>query len=350
MLESNNTNEGVHIMDLLQEIALLEDESSAKNTQDSYEYAWTIWGNFVEWGKTHSASLADLDPENPTVEQVQAFVLWMQKYARGGKGYAPATIKARIAGLASKLQELHPDEIPVTSNPAVKKIIKGVKRTAAKAGHKQRKMKAILPTTLEKMLAAGRIRYGADSLITVRNEALLTLGWNLGARCSELVSLTRNNVQPIIKGGARVGYKFHWLSSKADKECEGMDKFIGVDNPFDPVARLEAWLEASQTKPSVNDSNWPLFRGVGTYNSIHNKPLHEKTILVLVRRYLSLAGIDPVGYGSHSLRAGVVTHLASEGYTALEIQAITGHKSAETVAGYVRRTGRDAIEIMKTGS
>ena len=129
-----------------------------------------------------------------------------------------------------------------------------------------------------------------------------------------------------------------------------MTKSIGTGNLFDPVARLEAWLEASQTPPSVNDSDWPLYRGVGSYNSIHTKSLHEKRILVLVRKYLSLAHIDPTGYGSHSLRAGVVTYLASQGYTALDIKKVTGHKSIDTVAGYVRDTGHDAIDIMRTGT
>ena len=336
-------------MDILQDIANLEEQSCAKNTTESYGFAWTIWGNFVEWAGIHSTSLG-VDKHNPTVEHVQAFVVWMQKYARGGKGYAPATVRARIAGLASKLRDLHPDQPLVTDHPSVKRVMKGVKRSAAKAGHKQKKMKAIMPDMLEKMLAAGRREYGTDSILTIRNESLLTLGWNCGARCSEIVSLTRNNVTPILEDGLRIGYRLHWLSSKADKDCEGMTKSIGTGNLFDPVARLEAWLEASQTPPGVNDSDWPLYRGVGSYNSIHTKSLHEKTILVLVRKYLSLAHIDPTGYGSHSLRAGVVTYLASQGYTALDIKKVTGHKSIDTVAGYVRDTGHDAIDIMRTGT
>ena len=340
-------------MDIMQNLAKLKKKSSAQNTTDSYDYAWQIWGNFVEWAKIHSASqpqLANINKDDPTVEDVEIFVTWMQGYARGGKGYAPATIHARIAGLTHKLQKLHPNKTPVTSSPAIKDVVRGAKREAADAGHKQRKMKAILPDTLEKMLAAGRVRYGTDSLMTCRNEAILTLGWNLGARCSEIVSLTRNNTTPIIEDGIRIGYRFHWLKSKADKECEGLTKSIGTTNLFDPVARLEAWLEASQTPPSVNDSAWPLFRGVGSYNSVLSQPLHHKTVLVLVRKYLTLASIDPAGFGSHSLRAGVVTYLASQGYTALDIKKVTGHKSIDTVAGYVRDTGRDAIEIMKTGS
>jgi integrase len=336
-------------MDILQDIANLEEQSCAQNTTDSYEFAWKIWGDFVEWAGIHSTTLG-VSRNNPTVEHVQAFVVWMQKYARGGKGYAPATVRARIAGLASKLREIHPDQPLVTDHPSVKRVLKGVKRSAAKSGVQQRKMKAILPDTLERMLAAGRVRYGTDSILTIRNESLLTLGWNLGARCSELVSLTRNNTTPILEDGLRIGYRFHWLSSKADKDCEGMSKSIGTANLFDPVARLEAWLEASQTPPSVSDALWPLYRAVGTHNSIHSKSLSEKSILVLVRRYLSLAGIDPAGYGSHSLRAGVVTYLASQGYTALDIKKVTGHKSIDTVAGYVRDTGHDAIDIMRTGT
>lgn len=63
----------------------------------------------------------------------------------------------------------------------------------------------------------------------------------------------------------------------------------------------------------------------------------------IVRQRLAAAGIDPAGYGSHSLRAGFVTEALRAGATTRQVMRQTGHTSEATVAVYDREhnPGRD---------
>jgi integrase len=55
-----------------------------------------------------------------------------------------------------------------------------------------------------------------------------------------------------------------------------------------------------------------------------------------VRRDAAVIGLDPLGYGAHSLRASFVTAAADRGADPLAIMQVTGHRNVATVAAYVR--------------
>ena len=330
-------------MDLMQELAKLDEKSCAQNTTDSYEFAWKIWGDFVEWAGLHATPPREIDKEDPTVDDVRIYVLWMQRIARGGQGYKPATMKARVAGLTARLQKLHPHKMPVSSHPAVKTSMKAaVNEQKVDQGVTTRKMAAITPDILKAMLAAGRKRWGTDSLLTIRNEALLTVGWSLGARASEIVSLERRYCEAVVQADELKAFKFTWPKAKAKDAA--MKKVLGAGELFDPVSKLQLWLDASRAPLGVNDMRWPVFRAVSTYNRDSGKKMTTRAILVLVRSYLTLAGYDAKSFGAHSLRSGIVTTLARRGLSVDKIMNVTKHQAADTVIGYIRATGRDEIE------
>ena len=61
----------------------------------------------------------------------------------------------------------------------------------------------------------------------------------------------------------------------------------------------------------------------------------------VVKRAAKLAGLEEMRFSSHSLRAGFVTQAAQNGKAIPTIQQQTGHKSLNTLMGYVRR----AVEL-----
>ena len=54
------------------------------------------------------------------------------------------------------------------------------------------------------------------------------------------------------------------------------------------------------------------------------------------RRCAAAAGLDPVHYGGHSLRAGLATSAARGGAEEREIARVTGHKSTRMLRHYIR--------------
>ena len=56
---------------------------------------------------------------------------------------------------------------------------------------------------------------------------------------------------------------------------------------------------------------------------------------ILVKR-MEAAGLDPAGFSSHSLRAGMLTQAASNGVSAWRLKEHSRHRHLETLAVYVR--------------
>ena len=64
--------------------------------------------------------------------------------------------------------------------------------------------------------------------------------------------------------------------------------------------------------------------------------LTDKTVALLIKKYINLAGIDSRNYSGHSLRSGFATSAADSGVEERNIMAMTGHKSAEMVRRYIK--------------
>ena len=62
----------------------------------------------------------------------------------------------------------------------------------------------------------------------------------------------------------------------------------------------------------------------------------DQTVVLLIKNYLSLAGIDNSNFSGHSLRAGFATVAAESGADERSIMSMTGHKSSQMVRRYIR--------------
>ena len=63
--------------------------------------------------------------------------------------------------------------------------------------------------------------------------------------------------------------------------------------------------------------------------------ISDKSVALIVKKYASLAGLDPNKYAGHSLRSGFATSAAEAGAEERNIMAMTGHKTTQMVRRYI---------------
>ena len=107
---------------------------------------------------------------------------------------------------------------------------------------------------------------------------------------------------------------------------DGNAEEYGVPHGCDPcpIKAVRDWIEAA----GITDG--PLFRGFHKSGKATKSRLTGHTINAIVKKHLG------AGFTGHSLRRGLITDAARQGFTVLEIQQQSGHKSANMVADYAR--------------
>src|SRR5262249_32423769 len=143
---------------------------------------------------------------------------------------------------------------------------------------------------------------GGD-LKDARDRALMLVGFAGGFRRSELVGLDDKDIEPV-----RQGIIIHLRRSKTDQE--GMGRKIGV--PFGrtrhcPVTAVEQWRKRSGITEGA------LFRPVDRHGVLGSQRLSGEAVSLVVKERIAAAGLDPLGYSGHSLRAGLATSAAQSG-------------------------------------
>ena len=149
----------------------------------------------------------------------------------------------------------------------------------------------------------------------IRDKAIILVGFSGGFRRSELVNIDYDDLEFVSEG-----VKIFIKRSKTDQSGEGMIKAIPYfDNKtFCPVLALKNWIEHSEIKSGR------LF------------DISDKSISLIIKKYASLAGLDPNKYGGHSLRSGFATSAAESGAEERNIMAMTGHKTTQMVRRYIQ--------------
>ena len=64
--------------------------------------------------------------------------------------------------------------------------------------------------------------------------------------------------------------------------------------------------------------------------------LSDQSVALLLKNYLSVAGIENKNYSGHSLRSGFATVSAESGADERSIMAMTGHKTTQMVRRYIK--------------
>ena len=220
-----------------------------------------------------------------------------------------STLKRRIASISviHKLKGHYLD----TKHPIIMENLHGIKRVR---GTNQKTKKPLLINDLKSIInKIDEIKQPEKKKF--RDKAIVLIGFSGGFRRSELVNIDFDDLEFVIEG-----VKIFIKRSKTDQSGEGMIKAIPYfDNKlFCPVTKLKEWIDFSQIKSG----------------KIFN--LSDKSIALIIKKYVSLSGLDPNKYGGHSLRSGFATSAAEFGAEERNIMAMTGHKTTQMVRRYIQ--------------
>lgn len=277
--------------------------SKASNTVKSYR---KDWAHFVAWCADHGAMA------------LPATAMTVARYLTDIQGaYKVSTLQRRIAAINAAHRSARHDVFSTRLEP-LHSIWQGIVRTKGTA---QTKKAPALTDDIRAMLDTLD-----DRLISIRDRALLLVGFAGAFRRSELVAL---NVQDV-EFSAR-GLLVTLRRSKTDQTGEG--QVIGI--PYGsvqetcPVRALQAWLEAS------NHTEGAIFRSIDRHGNIKER-IPDRAVALIVKRCAAAAGLDADHFAGHSLRAGLATSAALAGESLTDVMRQTRHKSERVAAGYIR--------------
>ncbi|MGY1823204.1 site-specific integrase [Geodermatophilus sp. SYSU D00079] len=270
--------------------------------------AWTAW--------CARRSLPGTLPADPLT-----VAAWLAAMADGG--HSPRYVARRLSALNDAHRTAgHPAP---GENEGVRRTLAGIRRTAARSGHRPRRARAVDTATVRAL-----VEDLPDTLAGTRDRCLILLGYALGLRASDLCWLRVEDLTPAGHGGLDVLVRF----SKTDQEGAGDTLALaeGVRAVTCPVRAARAWLTALAGQGITAG---PLFRSVGKGRNprLGAAPLTTRSVDLVLRRAAERAGVSPEGLSPHSLRRGFATTAYAQGVPEKEISR-TGRWRSLVVRSY----------------
>jgi site-specific recombinase XerD len=232
-------------------------------------------------------------------------------------GLSVSSIARRLAAIAyahamagHKLQ---------TSAREIKVVIAGIRRTVGTAPRHRKA--AATHDLIQRMLDV----CPSTTMIGLRDRAALALGFAGAFRRSELVALRVEDLEEVPDG-----YRVHIRRSKTDQTGEGHVIPIPRGYRLRPVATVQAWLAAAGITEGF------VFRQIHRSGVVRQSGLRGHAVAAIVKQRAEQAGLDPVQFAGHSLRAGFLTSAAESGASVFKMQAVSRHKSMDVLSGYIR--------------
>lgn len=241
---------------------------------------------------------------------------------------AVATIERRLIGIHRAHQDRN------LTSPAldvsVRQTMQGIRRTLGTA---QRRVRAIVKDDLLEMLA---LIDQQKPVRAARDRALLLIGFAGAFRRSELVAVQHEDITVVDEG-----IEILLRRSKTDQQGIGRAVFIPrAKGARCPVAALAQWKMLSDI-----DSGF-VFRRVTRHDTVGCRPLTGQSLALILKTAYRRSGGEASLVAGHSLRAGYVTTAAMAGLQPFQIQQQTGHRSATTLARYIRPVERRKIPTL----
>jgi site-specific recombinase XerD len=281
--------------------------SKANNTLRAYKSDFKDFGLFC--AKHGFKSL----PSEPKI--VSLYITHLSKNSK------ISTLRRRIVSISMvhKLKGYYLD----TKHPIIVENLMGIRRVK---GSIQKGKKPILINHLKSIINVIN-NQKSDEIKKLRDKSIILVGFAGGFRRSELISVNYEDLEFV-----QEGVKINIRKSKTDQFGEGMIKGIPYFNNeiYCPVSNLKKWLEISKIKSG------PIFRRFSKGLSLARRRLTDQSVVLLIKEYLNLAGIDNKNFSGHSLRSGFATVAAESGADERSIMAMTGHKTTEMVRRYIK--------------
>ena len=277
--------------------------SLSPNTRRSYKNAWN---KFTTWcSATGEQSLP------ASAYTVSRFVT-----AQATAKKSAATIGIMLAAI--KKAHIVAGHNSPTDESVVKAVVTGIRRSL---GTSQKRKSPITASKLQNIVPKD-----VCSLASIRNSALLSLGFACALRRSEIAALCVADLEFNAKGLLVTVRR-----SKTDQDGKGF-KIAVPNGNMDVPGKVKLWL----IKADITTG--PLFRRVDRWGNLGNAALSHQAIVDIIKANVQATGTDPKDYSGHSLRSGLITSAAEAGANLLKIMDISRH----TNVGMVRRYVRDA--------
>lgn len=309
---------------MLDDVPLAEDEAAyvaaarAANTVRGYRSDWREWSAWC-----HGEGC---DPFPASATAISRYLTFL-----AGHGAKVGTMSRRLSAirLAHRLR----NQSDPTEHARVVAVWEGIRRTH---GAPPDQAAPLMPPELFHVLDAcplekhwkTRGRSPEPDLAGHRDRALLLVGFVAALRRSELAALTLEQINEHPNG-----LVISLPRSKTNQRGEHNELVViprAGDPSRCPVRAVEAWLALA------GHEDGPLFRRVTKSNRAGTGALNPGSINQLVQQAVARAGIDPLPYSAHSLRAGFVTYAHLRGASDRAIAHQTRHRSLATLGGYVR--------------
>jgi site-specific recombinase XerD len=282
--------------------------SKALNTIRAYKSDFKDFGAFCA---KHNFKTLPTDPKI-----VSLYLTYLS-----GRGAKMSTLRRRLVSISMmhKLKGHYLD----TKHPVIIENLMGIKRTK---GSIQRGKKPILINQLKAIINVIN-EEKIDEIKKIRDKTIILVGFGGGFRRAELMSIDHEDLE-FVPEGVKITIK----RSKTDQFGEGMIKGLPYfsNQEYCPVVHLKKWLEISKIK------NGSIFRRFTKGCSLNKNRLTDQSVVLLIKSYLNLAGIENKNYSGHSLRSGFATVSAESGADERSIMAMTGHKSTQMVRRYIQ--------------
>ena len=267
--------------------------SKAKNTIRAYKSDFQDFHLFCV--KHNFQSM----PSEPKI--VSLYLTYLSKISKF------STLKRRLASI--NVMHKYKGHYLDTKHPIIVENLMGIKR---QIGIYQKAKKPLLFSEIKEIVnVINKSKYKPERKL--RDKTLILVGFAGGFRRSELVAITRNDVE-FVKEGVKIFVK----KSKSDQSGEGMVKAIPSFKYIEycPVENLKNWMSEYR-----NDLVFSI---------------SDKNVALIIKKYTQKTGLDHNKYAGHSLRSGFATTTAESGASERNIMAMTGHKSVDMVRRYIK--------------
>ena len=213
----------------------------------------------------------------------------------------------RVAGLVSPCSDME-----------VRRTLRGIRNAH---GAKQRH---VAPAVRDELIAM--VNRSPVGIAGIRDRAILLVGFAGALRRSELAKLEVKDVHFDVRGMILSLGK-----TKTDQAGEADEIAIPLaKGGYCPVKALRAWLKAAEITAG------PIFCWVHRNGLVGTEALTGFSVARIIKASALRAGLDPLLYSGHSLRAGLATSSAKEHKPFHKIKAQTRHKSDITLLRYIR--------------
>jgi site-specific recombinase XerD len=223
-----------------------------------------------------------------------------------------------------------------TDHPLVKKTLSGIKHIHGKPKEKAPAL------TIEQLRQMVTFLKAEDSLIALRNCALLQVGFFGAFRRSELVSIKWEHIIFMPEG-----MEILIPRSKTDQSGEGQVCAIPYgDDLLCPVKALKIWGEKADIQAGFT------FRAIDRHDHISALPLSMQSVNLIIKsiaKACQLSNADQ--FSSHSLRRGFATTASRKGAPFISIMRHGRWRHEGTVLGYIEEGQRfleNAAKIILT--